>query len=249
MKSKCFLIKQVSPYSRRADSLELVEKNLYVSINEDWEYTPSIEINYSKEYISEATPADQYVKVKRIIPEIFESYYTSTIRKLNKSFLENGEYYYKYNIKRCKLYLFTDSKQVLIHIDNDIDNFYCNISPYNGIRGRNTARKEMDILPEEVARQLFNLTIELLYDPQNLKNLKDEYYKQLSLLIEKEEPIKGLILNADIAFNEIRTQITDRIKSIENRMINIDDTTENRNELRGELKGLKYCLKILDGNR
>ena len=98
-------------------------------------------------------------------------------------------------------------------------------------------------------KQLFNLTIELLHDPQNLKNLKDEYYKQLSLLIENREPIKGLILNADIAFNEVRTQITDRIESIENRMINFDDSVENRNELRGELKGLKYCLKILDSNR
>ncbi|EGK05234.1 hypothetical protein [Dysgonomonas mossii] len=249
MKDKCYLIKSISPYIRRGDTLELVNKYLYVSINEDWEYAPNIEISYSEEYKSEVTLASEYAKVKRIIPEIFNSYYTSTIRKLSESFSENGEYYFKYSIKACNLYLFTDSKHVTIDINNDIDNFYCNFSRYRGIRGRNTARKELDTLPEEVMRQLFNLTIELLHDPQNLKNLKDEYYKQLSLLIENREPIKGLILNADIVFNEVRTQIIDRIESIENRMINFDDTVGNRNELRGELKGLKYCLKILDSNR
>lgn len=249
MKHKCYLIKELSPYIRREDTLEFVEKYLYISINEDWEYNPRIEINYSQECISEVTEASQYVKVKRIIPEIFDSYYNSTIRKLSESFLENGEYYYKYNIKRCQLYLFTDTRHVIIDIHNDIDNFYCRITRYTGIRGRNTVRKELDTLPEEVMKQLFSLTIELLHDPQNLKNLKGEYYKQLDLLIEKKEPIKGLILNVDIAFNEVRTQIASRIKTIENRMINFDDTLENRNELRGELKGLKYCLKVLDSNR
>ncbi|MBF0647902.1 hypothetical protein IR083_03600 [Dysgonomonas sp. GY75] len=249
MKHKCYLIKEASPYIRREDTLEFVEKHLYISINENWEYNPRIEINYSQEYISEVTEASQYVKVKRIIPEIFDSYYKSTIQKLSNSFLENGEYYYKYNIKRSQLYLFTDTRHVILDIHNDIDNFYCRIVRYSGIRGRNTVRKEFETLPEEVMKQLFNLTIELLYDPQNFNILKDEYYRQLGLLIEKEEPIKGLILNADMAFEEVRTQITNRIKAIEDRMINFDDTKDNRNELRGELKGLKYSLKVLDGNR
>jgi len=47
------------------------------------------------------------------------------------------------------------------------------------------------------------------------------------LLIKKEEPIKGLILNANLAFNEVRAKISQRIESIENRMINFDDTIEN----------------------
>lgn len=69
------------------------------------------------------------MKVKRIIPEIFDSYYTSTIRKLSESFSENGEYYFKYNIKACKLYLFTDSKHVTIDVNNDIDNNFIVIFP------------------------------------------------------------------------------------------------------------------------
>ena len=35
MKDKCYLIKSISPYIRRGDTLELVNKYLYVSINED----------------------------------------------------------------------------------------------------------------------------------------------------------------------------------------------------------------------
>ena len=35
MKDKYYLIKSISPYIRRGDTLELVNKYLYVSINED----------------------------------------------------------------------------------------------------------------------------------------------------------------------------------------------------------------------
>ncbi|MCD8179343.1 MAG: hypothetical protein LUE98_18860, partial [Tannerellaceae bacterium] len=51
-----------------------------------------------------------------------------------------------------------------------------------------------------------------------------------------------LILNADVAFNGIREQIENRIREVENRLINFDDTNEKRLELRGELKGLRYSL-------
>lgn len=64
MKDKYYLIKSISPYIRRGDTLELVNKYLYVSINEDWEYAPNIEISYSEEYKSEVTLASEYIQVQ-----------------------------------------------------------------------------------------------------------------------------------------------------------------------------------------
>lgn len=248
MKRKYNLVKDIMPYNRREDILEMVDKYYYIGINENWEYSPHIEIEYYIESAPVPTQPSEYVKITRIIPEIFDSYYTSTLLKLSE-FPEEGEYYYKHNINYCELYCYTNHDHIIIKIRNEINYFDCHISRYLGIRSRNSVRKNLETLPKELMKQLYNLTLELLHDPQNFKNLKDDYYKQLSLLIQKREPIKGLILNADAAFYEVRKQITNRIESIENRMINFDDKPQNRYELRGELKGLKFSLKILDGNR
>lgn len=118
-----------------------------------------------------------------------------------------------------------------------------------GVKGRSSTRKYCDPIDPVLAKQLFNLTIELLYDYQNINIFKDKYFKQADFLTHEGKPIEGLILNADAAFNEIRSKIEERINIIENRTINIDDSKSNRNELRGELNGLKFSLKILDMNR
>lgn len=118
-----------------------------------------------------------------------------------------------------------------------------------GVKVRSSTRKYYDPIDPVLAKQLFNLTIELLYDYQNINIFKDKYFKQTDLLTPERKPIEGLILNADVAFNEIRSKIEERINIIENRMINFDDSKSNRNELRGELNGLKFSLKILDMNR
>lgn len=246
MKDKHFLIKQTAPYTRIEDTLELTRKNQSVTIHENWEYCPHIEIDFSNDFIFTPTEANKYVKVKRIIPEIFDSYYESTIKALRDSFLENGEYYYKYSTKNCKLHCYSDSRQIIISVDNEIDYFRCSISRYNSPRGRHYDRKNMDTLPEERMKQLFKLTLELLFDYNSFKNLNQEYYKQLTLLIQEEKPVEGLVLNANVSFIEVRIQIEQRIAYIENRLIKFDDTIENRNELRGELNGLRYSLKLLE---
>lgn len=142
-----------------------------------------------------------YVKITRIIPEIFDSYYTSTPLKLSE-FPEEGEYYYEHNIN-----YYTSYNHIIINIRNEIDFFDCCISRYQGIRSRNSAQKNLEILLKELMKQLYNLTLELLHYPLNFRILKDYYYKQLCLLIQEQEPIKGLILNADTAFNGVRKQI------------------------------------------
>lgn len=248
MKPKYYYITYSNPYSNSSSSyLELRDNNINITICES---EASIDITVGDNVTGEPPEEDKYCQVKPITQETFNSYYTNNLRSLKDNFLSEAEYYLQHNdINWYNYYSYTNNSHLNIEISESVGYFSCRIYFRNGVKGRLFARRHFEVAPEAMMAQFFNLTIELLYDPNNFGLLKDEYLKQLNLLIQNGQPIAGLVLNADIAFNEIRTQIETRITSIENRMINFDDSKANRNELRGELKGLKYCLKVLDSNR
>lgn len=175
--------------------------------------------------------------------------FQNTIRTLYDSFVVDAEHYLGCSLESYQYYTYTEKSHLILEINNSIDSFHCKMYSSYGVKVRSSTRKYYDPIDPVLAKQLFNLTIELLYDYQNINIFKDKYFKQTDLLTHERNPIEGLILNADVAFNEIRSKIEERINIIENRMINFDDSKSNRNELRGELNGLKFSLKILDMNR
>lgn len=234
---------------REWTTLNQLNPKFIIEVNEDWDWRPGINIytgDYSKETIPKST---EYRKYKRIIPEIFESYYNDTLRFLQKNFLTDAEYYFNKENKWYLLSAFTENKSLSLSVCNDLKGFECKISIEPGRKRRSTARKNHETIPVEVFKQAFQLTLEFCYDRDSILNLKDNYFNQMTLLLEEEKPIKGLVLNADLHFNSVREQIQTRINAIESRMISFDDSTNKRSELRGELNGLKFCLGVLDGER
>lgn len=250
MKLKYYHARYNSPYCKSSGSyLYLIGEKISISISENWKNTPCLDIDIGDNLYITAPESDEYSKVKPITPEVFNTYYNETIRSLHDFFLSEGEHYLSHSLDSYRYYSYTEKSHLILDINDSIESFHCKMYSSWGVKGRSSTRKYCELICEVLAKQLFNLTVELLYDNQSIDILKDKYFKQINLLIHEGKPIEGLILNADVAFNEIRTQIEQRIASIESRMINFDDSKSNRNELRGELKGLQYCLKILDKNR
>ncbi len=238
-----------SPYSHNMHTIEFLRKEMAITVNENWENSPSIDVEMEDGICQELPEQNQYTKVKKILPELFESYYIDTIQYLSRNFLEKAEYYLEASSHSFRIECYTDKERLLIYTSKTPSNFNCRISLCPGLSGRSEARKKHKLLAVEVVKQFFQLTLEFLYNRKNLENLKDEYFKQISLLVKEDKPISGLILNADLAFNGIREQILYRINELENRLIHFDEEPNKRLELRGELKGLKYSLKILNTNR
>lgn len=239
-----------SPYSKSEGRyLYLIGEKISVSISENCEGSPYVDIDIGDNLYISAPESDKYSKVKPITPEIFNTYYNQTIRTLYDSFVVDAEHYLGCSLESYRYYAYTEKSHLILEINNSIDSFHCKMYSSYGVKGRSSTRKYCDPIDPVLAKQLFNLTIELLYDYQNINIFKDKYFKQADFLTHEGKPIEGLILNADVAFNEIRSKIEERINIIENRMINFDDSKSNRNELRGELNGLKFSLKILDMNR
>lgn len=250
MKLKYYHARYNPAYGKSGGSyLYLIGEKISISVSENCEGAPYLDIDIGDNLYITAPESDEYSKVKPITAEVFNTYYNQTIRSLNDSFLSDAEHYLGHSLDSYRYYSYTDKSHLILDIYDSIESFHCKMYSSWGIKGRSSTRKYCEPISEVFAKQLFNLTIELLYDCQNIENLKDKYFKQANLLIHEGKPIGGLILNADVDFNEIRLQIEQRIASIENRMIIFDDPKSNRNELRGELKGLKYCLDILDKNR
>ncbi len=238
-----------SPYSRHVNTIEFLSKKVAITVDENWERAPSIEVDIGDGIPQDLPEQNQYVKVKKIIPELFDSYYNDTIRHFSNNFPDKPEYYLEASSHTFKIECYTDKEQLSIFIDKTPNRFTCRISLSPGTSGRHYARRKYELLAEEVVKQIFQLTLEFLHNRKSLQNLKDEYFKQIALLVKEDKPISGLILNADLAFDGIRQQILYRIDELENRLINFDEEPNKRLELRGELKGMKFCLKILDANR
>ena len=69
------------------------------------------------------------------------------------------------------------------------------------------------------------------------------------MLLSSDEPIKGITINAETYFDAMKKTILVRKKRVEKRLINEDESVEVRAQLRGELDGLDFCLKVIDANR
>lgn len=43
--------------------------------------------------------------------------------------------------------------------------------------------------------------------------------------------------------------MVERRKNIELRLVSVDEPPQNRRELRAEMKGIEFCISVMDANR
>lgn len=68
-------------------------------------------------------------------------------------------------------------------------------------------------------------------------------------LICKDKPIGGLVIDANRYFDKAKSEMLERKKNIEIRQVSVDEPPQKRRELRAEMKGIDFCISVLDANR
>ena len=61
--------------------------------------------------------------------------------------------------------------------------------------------------------------------------------------------LAGLIIDANKYFDKAKAEMIERRKSIELRLVSVDEPPQKRRELRAEMKGIDFCISVLDANR
>lgn len=180
---------------------------------------------------------------------VFDDYYARNYWRLQRSFLEDADYVVDVSEDRIFAAACKELDYIALYV------FYWDGDPrvelYTSRRPTNykSVFKDGKQVDESVFRQIFNLTLELMYDPEIANREVFNYWEQLRMLCDGDEPVRGITINADYYFNDLRKKVSSRIKHIEKRLIDEDGPAEERAALRGEIKGLKYALRAIDGAR
>lgn len=125
----------------------------------------------------------------------------------------------------------------------------CRMSISHSFTYRPGVRRKYTSLPESTFRQVYNLMLEFCHERDAYVQFKDTLFAQVQALICNGKPIGGLVIDANKYFDKAKAEMLERKKNIELRLVSVDEPPQKRRELRAEMKGIDFCISVLDANR
>lgn len=221
----------------------------FIQANEEYQDNPWCGISICEIRPVKVPARQKGYKYRAISQDNFEDYYTRNYWRLQKAYVEEGEYYVNGSSGGYTLFGCREKEYMEIRVIYDITTLEVSLS-----RERKPNNYRYEVLrarpiPESVFKQAYLLTLEFLYDAEVALREWSSYWEHIRCLIDGDTPVKGLTVNAAAYFDEMEKTILGRKRRIEKQLIETDGTPEDRVGLRGELKGLDYCLKVIRANR
>ena len=179
----------------------------------------------------------------------FDDYYTRNYWRLQKAFIPEGEYFVESYRTSFHIFGSKGKDYLIIEVSYDTDSLEVSLSRERKPQNYRYTVARSKQISEETFKQAYLLTLEYLYDAEVALREWSSYWEQIRLLMNNDTPIKGLTISAASYFDEMEKTIKARKKRIEKQLIETDGSPEERISLRGELKGLDYCLKVIRANR
>jgi hypothetical protein len=195
----------------------------------------------------------KYHKIKRIQEADFLQYYNQTLYRLDHLDTSGGEYYINIDdyAKYYELEAFLEGPHInmSLRINHGFDMFDCKMGVSHSFTYRPGIRRKYVQLPETSFRQVFNLMLEFCHERDAYVQFQDTLFAQAQVLICSGKPICGLVIDANKCFDKAKVEMLERKKNIELRLVSVDEPPQKRRELRAEMKGIDFCISVLDANR
>lgn len=245
----------VSYLSYRNAGVHQASKDFELEVSESVDFNPSIDVYVARgDKMSIQVPkSTKYHKVKRIQEADFLQYFNQTLYRLDHLDTSGGEYYINTDdyAKYYEFEAFIEGSHINItlRINHGVDMFDCKMSVSHSFTYRPGIRRKYVQLPETTFRQVFNLMLEYCHERDAYVQFQDTLFAQVQALICNGKPIGGLIIDANKYFDKAKAEMIERRKSIELRLVSVDEPPQKRRELRAEMKGIDFCISVLDANR
>ena len=94
----------------------------------------------------------------------------------------------------------------------------------------------------------FKLALEFFYDGSAMPVNQSKLWEVLDALGGSVVPDEPVIINEDYYYQRARELMLKRKEEIKFRLLELDDAPSKRKELRAEMRGIDYCVSILDKN-
>lgn len=224
-------------------------KDYSLKCNDTPKYSPHLSVCIENIKRISVPKKSKYTSAVEITQQSFDDFYKMNYRRLQDESLDDAEFYENDTYDSITLYALQGKK--LFCIFTEIDPAFRNIclcmdSSPGRFRSRTHKLKKIE---PEVFKQAYHLLLELFYDPELVYQNFESAWSQLDALVHGDQPIHGIRINADVYFDNMIRAIKTRIRRMEKKLIDEDGTPEERARIRGELKGMEYCVKVINEHR
>ena len=226
---------------------------LQVVVNYD--YNPSIYVEISNNVpLDDKIPrSTKYSKIKKISEADFDKYFKNNYDSIKNQSIHGGEYYLEeYSRNSFELHAFYEkpSRHISLRFSENLDSSLFFISVTHTIKMRPGIRNRCIEVPESTFIQAYRLLLDYFMEGSAMISTHEKLFTLAkSLINSKEEPTEPLVvLSGGYYFQTARELMLKRKEEIKARLLDMDDTPAKRAELRAEIKGIDYCITVLENN-
>ncbi len=209
-------------------------------------------IGLAEELFDEIPESTKYEKYTRSSRDAFKKCWNENFESLQKARLHGGEYYIARDASghdfTFHAFLREPSRHYSISCRQEVGYAHYDISTENTIIYRRGVAFRHRAIPESVFIQAFKIALEFFYDGSAIPANQGKIWEVLDALGGSAQPDQPVIINEDYYYQRARELMLKRKEEIKLRLLELDDTPSKRRELRAEMKGIDYCVSILDKN-
>lgn len=193
-----------------------------------------------------------YESVRRITQDAFRKQWNKNFDALQKAMLHGGEYYIKKDEDGHRFsfhaFLRNPSRHYSVSCSQWEDNVQFEIGVEDNIIYRRGMANHNRAISEETFCKAYKVALEFFYDGSAMPTNHEKVWEVLDALGGSDVPDKPVLISAEYHYQTARELMLKRKEEIKFRLLELDDVPSKRRELRAEMKGIDYCVSILDKN-
>ena len=231
-----------------------VNPTVEIQVVINYSYNPRVCVEIARnEPLDDSIPkSTKYHKYKKITESDFDKYFKNNYESIKKQQIRGGEYYLEeYSGESFELHAFFEhpSRHLSLRFSEDLDSSLFYIDVEHTIKNRRGIRNRCTEISEDIFIRAYRLLLDYFLDGSAMVSTHEKLFKLAkSLISSDEEPAESLVLNGQFYFQTARGLMLKRKEEIKTRLLDMDDTPAKRGELRAEIKGIEYCINVLENN-
>ena len=195
---------------------------------------------------------ERYDSVRRITQDAFRKQWNKNFDALQKATLHGGEYYIKKDDTGHRFsfhaFLRNPSRHYSITCTQEEECAVIEIEVESNIVGRRGTANHHRSIAESNFIKAYKVALEFFFDGSAMPVNHEKVWEVLDALGGSDEPEKPVLISADYHYQAARELMLKRKEEIKFRLLELDDVPSKRKELRAEMRGIDYCVSVLDKN-
>ena len=255
MDENCYYaLQQYSVNATRGEEYWRVNRKVHLCTGSESSLTPilSATISLGDDFFDTMPESTKYDKYRRITKDTFKKHWNESFESLQKARLHGGEYYIKHEESgkgfSFHAFLREPSRHYEVYCRQEVDYAHFQLETENSIIYRRGVANHGRAISESVFIQAFKLALEFFYDGSAMPVNQGRLWEVLDALGGSGVPDEPVIINEDYYYQRARELMLKRKEEIKFRLLELDDAPSRRKELRAEMRGIDYCVSILDKN-